>query len=506
VTPLLLALDLGGTDLRATVIDAAGARVAAAAAPAPVVVDVPPMGRRYDPDRLWQAAASAIREVLAEVGRDGGGEIAGVAATGQRLACAFLDEAGETVYVGPNTDARGIFCGWQVEEAAGGQLYDRTGRSMPLLFAPARLLWFRENAPEEYARVARVVGLGDWLAQRLCGQAGIDLSGAVELLLVDVYRGDYWGDLWTRLELDPSWVPPPSEAGAALGALSSAAAQATGLPTGIPVAVCPPDSMAAILGSGSCAPGSTLILAGSTMPVLASAERPVADPTRRTWTGRHPVGGLGVNESNAGTTGFSWAWIAEQLVGEVAGLSGDAAYARAEEMVRRSPVGACEALAFCGGASVMDATRMGTFLTRMVSAMWPPPYIRPDASGAALIRSCLESIAYSARANLEQAEAARGGPAGPMVLAGGMSRSDLFTQMIADVVGRPVARPRLRDATGLGAAMCAAVAGGVHQDLEQARAAMTGMDTPVEPDPSTAGAYGQAYREWLAMYEKIQTL
>jgi len=502
VSDVLLALDVGGTNLRATLIDGVGRRIAAAVADTRLVVDVPPLGRRYEPESLWRAACSAIRGAVTQADVD----VAAVAATGQRLACAFLDAGGETLYVGPNTDARGVMTGWQVEEAGDGRLYDRTGRGMPLLFAPARLLWFRENEPGMLERVDRVVGLGDWLAHRLCGEVGIELTGAVELLAVDVYSGEYWPELWSRLELDPGWLPPILPVGSRLGALSTGAAAATGLRAGIPVAVSPPDSMAALVGSGAAPVGHTAVLAGSTMPVLGSAERPVADPERRTWTGRHPIAGRGVIESNAGTTGFGWAWMVERLVGPIAGLDGDAAYERAESLAAASPPGARDSLSFGGGASVMNATTPATFLTMYRAAFWPAPYVEPDVAGGDLLRACLEAIAFSARANLEQVEAARGGPSDRLILAEGMARSRLFRQLVADVTGRPVHVPAVLQATSVGAAMCAAVAAGLYADLGAATESMTRADLAAEPDATVAGALDAAYRQWRALYAKIESL
>ena len=120
--------------------------------------------------------------------------------------------------------------------------------------------------------------------------------------IAPVYQDRPLDEMWQRLGADPGLLPPVRPAGTVLGTVHAAAAASTGLRPGTPVAVTVPDSMAALLGSGAWRVGSTLILAGSTMPVLASADRPRADPTRRTWTGRHPIAGLGVNESNAGTT------------------------------------------------------------------------------------------------------------------------------------------------------------------------------------------------------------
>jgi xylulokinase len=154
----------------------------------------------------------------------------------------------------------------------------------------------------------------------------------------------------------------------------------------------------------------------------------------------------------------------------------------------------------------MNATRPVALLNRMRSVFWPPAYVNAAVTGGDAVRAALEAIAYSARANLEQAESARGGDAGPVVLSEGMSQSAQFTQMIADVINRPVYRPRLIESTSVGAAMCAAVAAGVYASLDEAVAAMTVTAVAAEPDPVAIGAYSQAYREWRLLYEKMETL
>jgi len=501
---LVLVLDAGGSSLRATLVDRQGLCVARAAVATPHIEDVPLIGRRWDPAVLWDAACRAVREVL-PAAAGGAEDVSAVATTGQRLACAFLDAAGETLYVGPNVDARGVMNAWVVDEAAGAALYDRTGRGLALLFAPARLLWFRDEQPELFARVKAIVGLGDWLGQRLSGEAAVAVTSAVELLAHDVYQDRPLDEMWQRLGADPRLLPPVRPAGSVLGTVHVAAAASTGLRPGTPVAVTVPDSMAALLGSGAWRVGSTLILAGSTMPVLASADRPRADPTRRTWTGRHPIAGLGVNESNAGTTGFGWAWTVERLVGDAAGLCGDAAYARAEELAGRAPPGSRGVVSFAGGASVMHATQPSSFLPRVHAILWPSPVISSEVGAAEVLRSTLEAIAYSARVNLEQAEAARGGEPGPVVLTGGMARGALFRRILADVLGRELTVVT-SDATAVGAAMCGAVAAGDHGSLEAAAGAMEAAGETLRPDATDAAAYAAGYHDWRMHYDKLHSL
>ena len=306
--PRLLAVDLGGTALRAAVMDADGGNVLATAVrTVSPVIDAPPLGRSYDPAALWAAACAAMREALYRAGGDE--PMVAVAATAQRIGCVALGEGDAPLYVGPNMDARGAATGWAVAEAAGGELYQRTGRSLAMLYAPARLVWFRQERPEVFGRIRRVLGLGDWLALMLCGEAATEPTTAVDLLALDVRAGTYWEDLWSRCGLDPGWLPPLRCAGERLGAVTDEAAARTSIRAGTPVAVTVPDSTAAMLGAGATRPGTTLVLAGSTLPVLAATDT-VVEPDGVVWVGRHPVSDRGVVESNGGTAGWSARWPA----------------------------------------------------------------------------------------------------------------------------------------------------------------------------------------------------
>src|SRR5258708_28112111 len=212
----LLAVDLGSASVRAAVVDSDGGTVVASARrTVETVLDAPPLGRSYDAASVWELCCAAIREALYRAGADE--PVAGVAATAQRIGCVFLDERGGVVYAGPNMDSRGVATAWAVTEAGGDDLYARAGRSLALMYAPARLVWFRQERPEAFARIRTVLGLGDWLALKLSGEAATEPSTATDLLALDVRTREDWEELWARCRLDPSWLPSLREAGAGAG-------------------------------------------------------------------------------------------------------------------------------------------------------------------------------------------------------------------------------------------------------------------------------------------------
>ncbi len=112
----------------------------------------------------------------------------------------------------------------------------------------------------------------------------------------------------------------------------------------------------------------------------------------------------------------------------------------------------------------------------------------------ALARTVFENIAYAVRGNVEQM------PEKPAVirLCGGLSRSRVFTEILAAVLNAPVAVPVVREATGTGAAVAAAVGAGVYPDLDAARQAMVSLSETFAPDAGLAGQYEGQYAAWRA--------
>jgi sugar (pentulose or hexulose) kinase len=143
----------------------------------------------------------------------------------------------------------------------------------------------------------------------------------------------------------------------------------------------------------------------------------------------------------------------------------------------------------------------------MHALLRPTEVLQPSLGAAEVVRASLEAVAHSARANAEQVEKAAGASAGQrLVVAGGMARSALLLRMVAALLDRPVHVPAVRDATVIGAAACAAVAAGLHADLDTAADALVRLDAAVEPEAALVDAYAEAHRAWRRLYARIESL
>jgi len=489
----LMGLDLGGGSARCLVLAADSGQVWSAARrfqPEPLA-DVA-MGSEFDAAATWALLADAAREALARAGA-APADVKGLAATGMRHGSVLLDAQQRVLLATPNRDARGLGPVLGLADRHGEALHQRTGHWPNPVQAAGRLLWLASHAPERLERAACVLSVSDWLGCELTGVAVAEPSQAAESLLFELAQPRWAWDWIDRLELPRRLFPEVRAAGSRLGSLTSAAAESLGLAAGIPVAVGGADTQCGLLGSGVVAPGALGVIAGTSSPVLSLVAQPRLAPDARLWTVPHVIAGLWALESNGGALGEALDWIARLL------------YRDDAHPVLRLLAEAGESQPGAGGMlSTLGAERMNA---RQLSlplghfTLCPLASADDPARRRHLARAIVEGMLYGLRANVEQAEAASGAHAEVVRLTGGISRSPLFAQGLADVLGRPVEVTAAHEASALGAALCAGVGAGVFPSLAEAAERCVRVARRCEPQPAASARYGELYAGWSELRE-----
>ena len=445
------------------------------------------LGADLDLDTIWVRLMEAARQAMQLAGATPE-EIAGVAATSMRHTTVVLDATGVPVFATPNRDSRAVTDAFQLAAEHGDAFYARTGHwPSPLSTAP-RLRWLATFDPEAWKRAAAVISLSDWVTYRLCGEIATDPSQAGETLMLDVEQRDWAWDLVERLQIPRQLLPRLRQPGTLLGGLTAAAAAGLGLRAGIPVAVGGGDTQCGLLGAGAVAAGQVAAIAGTTMPIQLALDRACIDAQQRLWTGCHVVPGLWVLESNAGAIGEALDWFARLLhpdsIHPVARFLAEAG---------ASEAGAAGILSTIGG-DVMNARELklptGSLTLSHLTTAHDPQRRRH------LERAVVEGMAYTLCANLDQLRDVAAVKIEALNLAGGMSRSEVFAQVVADVVNVPVTVGATREATALGAAICAGVGAGVFRDLASGARALGRQARTLQPETQRAQTYHDLYDSW----------
>jgi autoinducer 2 (AI-2) kinase len=452
-----------------------------------------PGSLEFDPQRMWETFVRLTREALAELPL---GEVTAISTTSFRDGVVFLGSNGETLYAGTNRDARSVAQGFQMAQRHGETIYAATGRWPLGTDAAAHLLWMRECRPEVYERIDRVLMVSDWLVYKLCGTYCAEPSNASSSMLFDVKDRGWSGEVVELLGFSPAILPPLRAPGEVAGRLCLEAAESLGLAEDIPVVVGLADTQAACLACGAVCDGQTVAVAGSTMPLQMTLEEPLMDERHRSWTGAHALDGLWSLECGAGLAGITYEWL-WQAFGE--GEPSEDAYAVLNSEAERESPGSV--LAFMG-PWIADHGRL-LFPSRVGFLAPFPMTFEPPLTRSKMARGIMESIAFAVRGNLEQLVEISGREVETLVVCGGLTKSRLFSQMVADVCQLRVRVPAAGETSGLGAAMCAAVGGGLHSDLRQAARRMSTGEEVVEPEPTMRTAYRAAYRRWVKMYRSL---
>jgi autoinducer 2 (AI-2) kinase len=491
----LLGLDVGGGSGRCLLLDVESGEsvVATRSYRHPVAPGTGGLGADLDLDALWRLLCEAVREALTRA--DARPEqVIGMAASAMRFATVLLGRGGETLLATPNRDARAGLEALRLHAEHGPALHARMGHWPSPIFAAPRLAWLRGVDADALARSEALLGLGDWVTWRLCGELVPEPTQAPATLLYDVTSGDWAWDWIDYFKLPSRMFRELALPGTPAGRLLPAAAAALGLRPGLPVAVCGADTPAGLLGAGVAAIGEIGVIAGTTSPVQLVLDQPVVDPEGRLWTGHHLVPNTWALESNGGTMGEALDWFA-RLVHPAAARPVSRFLAEAAA----SEPGAAGLLSSLG-ANVMDAREMrlpiGTLtLCHLVAAGDAAPRRH-------VARSVVEGMACALRANVEQVEGVAARRASTLRLGGGMSRSGFFAQLLCDVLARPIEVSATPEASALGAALCAGVAAGAYPDLGHAAAAVARRGRRLEPDAGRAQRYESVYASWSELHAR----
>ena len=448
MTQYLMGLDLGGKKGRCLLLDVESGAAVSTCRPWQHRMTA---GFGYDLDtvEVWRLFGEAAREAMAKVGARPQ-DVLAVSTTGMRHGSVVVDARGEVLLATPTRDARGAMHGLQLAAERGREFHERTGHFPAPLFTASRLLWMADSAPELLGRAHAVLGLSDWLAYRLSGKMVAEPSVASESGLFEVGARRWADDLIRSLGLPRHLFPEVVSSGTALGPLGKDAAAHLGLQPGIPVVTGGGDTQCGLLGAGAVDSGQIGIIAGSTMPVQWVLERGFIDTEARLWTSHHVVQGRWTLESNGGPSGDMIDWLAGVIY---SGLGDPAAALFAE--ASQSVVGA-EGIVSTLGAEVFNASRLRLPLGHLTLS---PMMVADDPSRRRhLSRAVVEGLAFAARGNIELLQkAAQNGSVQSIRLAGGMSKSAFFAQLLSDVLGVPVEAAQVPECSALGAAICAGV-------------------------------------------------
>ncbi|RFU83908.1 carbohydrate kinase [Streptomyces triticagri] len=479
-----LAIDAGTTTVKVVGYGSDGAELAVGRRPTEVLRPRPGHAEQ-DMNQVWDAVASAIREVVGRLPEPP--DL--VAVTGQGDGAWLVDDRGHPT--GPavlwnDGRAAGLVSAWERDgtlEEAFRICGSRLSTGMP----NAVLAWQRAHDPKALDGARHLLTCGGWLYLRLTGKAAVDESEASAPFL-DIRRRTWserllelYGLEWAR-EL----LPPLRDDDHRVTELAPAAAAETGLAAGTPVVLAPYDICATAIGSGAVTAGRACTILGTTLSteiVTESAEAAVTgDPVGITVTLGVPGHYLRAFPTMSGVDMLHWG-------ARLLGLDS------VTELMALAQQGA-------------EDTAGVRFLPYVSSAGERAPFFDPGARGSLLGLSLDSGREDVARAVVEGATMAvrdclTASAADPqrLTLSGGGARSTYWTRLIADVTGLPVAVPADTETGARGAWLTGMVATGRERDFGTAADRHVTIAATHDPDAAKGGAVHERYAEFLRLRE-----
>lgn len=497
----LMAVDAGTGSVRAVIFDLSGNQVGCVQEEWTHLEDPRwPGSMDFDWTKNWALASGCVRGVLKETGIDPA-DIAAVSTTCMREGILLYDGDGNEIWACANVDAR--------SDAQVGQLkaldpelekevYLKSGQTYALGALP-RLLWVKDNMPEVYAKTAALGMFNDWLIYKLTDKLAVEPSNGSTTGIMDLQSRDWLPEIAQKCGLRPDIFPPVVECSTNYATVSAKGAADTGLLEGTPVVVGGGDCQLGTIGVGAVSANQAAVFGGSFWQYEFNTDSGKTDPGCRVRVNCHAVPGLWQYEALAFKPGLVMRWFRDgfcQKELEEAKKTGRDCYDLMNEVAKDIPAG-------CYGMQCCFSDTMNFINWKHASPTFTNFLLEPEKFNRyTFYRAILENTAILVRSHIELVREATGHEPDELIFAGGASKSALWSQIVADVTGKPVKVPVVKEATALGAAILAGVGVGIWPSVEHAAAATVKWDKTYQPDPANRAVYDELYKAWKALYPK----
>jgi xylulokinase len=492
---LLLGIDLGSSSVKASVLDGeSGACLASAfMPPAEMEIIAPKPGwAEQEPSVWWENMASAVRECTKALGsrRQSIGAIGisyqmhGLVALGKDLSP-----------LRPSIiwcDSRAVEYGNRAFDGLGSDFCLSHLLNSPGNFTAAKLAWVRENEPSVFGKIHKIMLPGDFIALRMTGEVKTSYSGLSEGIFWDFSSESVSGELMKFFGFSNDLLPEISSSFSVQGRLRKASAEELNLPEGIPVSYRAGDQPNNALSLNVLSPGEVAATAGTSGVIYGVTDQKKSDPLSRVNTFlhvNHSPGNprLGVLLCVNGT-GILNSWLRRNAGSN---LSYDDMN-RLAGTVKPGSEGLI-VMPFGNGAERMLGNRdVGARVNGLNFN---------THTNAHLFRAAQEGIVFSIRYGLDIMKETGIIPSVIRAGAANLFQSSIFREALASVTGTEI---HLYNTDGsIGAARGAGIGCEYYKSVKDAFAGLKEVGV-TSPDKSNAGAYNEAYSNWMHYLNTIQ--
>lgn len=452
-----------------------------------------------DPSDWRNAMIKTIKYVVANsnVSKD---EIVGIGISGQMHGLVMLDESNEVIR---NSiiwcDQRtGQQVKWMNEHVGNDKLVEITANPALTGWTAAKILWVKDNEPQNYEKIKHILLPKDYLRFILTGEYATEVSDASGMQILDVPKRDWSSELLSAFEIDKSWLGKVYESCDVTGTLTSSMAEELGLNASTIVVGGAGDNAAAAVGTGVVEDGKAFTTIGTSGVVFAHTSDISIDKKGRVHTCCAAVPNcwhvMGVTQA----AGLSLKWYRDNFCQDTIAQANDKGidvYEILNEKAAEIPIGADNLL----------------YLPYLMGER--TPHLDPDCRGAFvglsaihtrwnLLRAVMEGVTYSLRDCVEVFRE-MGIEVNDMMACGGGGKSKLWRSMLADTYNCEVKTIESEEGPALGVAILALVGAGVYPSVQEACKQLIRLGSLQKPNPDNISQYEKMYQKYIKLYPAL---
>lgn len=369
------------------------------------------------------------------------------------------------------------------------KLSEYTGNIAFAGFTAPKILWIKENEPENFAKIAKIMLPKDYLAYKLSGSFCTDYSDASGMLLLDVKNRRWSQKMCDVCGISEQMLPKLYESYEVVGTLKKEIAEELGLSEGVKIIAGAGDNAAAAVGTGVVGEGGCNISLGTSGTLFVSATEYKEDKVNALHSFCHADGGwhlMGCILSAASCN----AWWSDKILetnnyakeqeGLEEYLGKNDVYFLPYLMGERSPHN--------------DVNARGAFIG-----------MRPDTTRKQMTLAVLEGVTFALRDCLEAAKK-NGIEVKKTKLCGGGAKSPLWRKIVANVMNMPVEIPQTEQGPSYGGAMLAMVGCGEYKTVKDLAQTIVKVKETVYPETETAQKYEARYQTFKSLYPALKNV
>ena len=490
----LIGYDIGSSSIKASLLEAgSGKIVASATSPGKEmrIMEPQPGWAQQHPDTWWKNIKIATREILHSsnvIPTD----IKAIGISYQMHGLVLIDKNKQVLRDAIIwCDSRAVEIGRKAFEDIGQQKCLKHLLNSPGNFTASKLKWVKENEPEIYSKIHKIMLPGDYIAMKLTDRVATTPSGLSECILWDFQQRHLADLVLDHYGIDIDMIPEIVPTFSVQGELTKQAADELGLHAGTPITYRAGDQPNNALSLNVLNPGEIAATAGTSGVIYGIGDKPDYDSKSRVNTFAHvnyttdkPRFGVLLCVNG---TGILNSWLKHNI-------AGDLDYPQMNELAAEAPIGSdgLSILPFGNGAErTLENRDIGCTVYGLKFN---------THNKAHLLRAGQEGIAFALNYGLEimrdmgiEINTVRAGDAN-------MFLSPLFRKAFATVTGATV---ELYNTDGsAGAARGAGIGAGIYESCKEAFSTLK-RTKAIEPDEKLTKDYGHAYENWLGLVNRI---